>query len=139
MFFDRFDCHFQVTNVIHRVEHPENVHAIHGRTLYKPIHNVIGIMSITQNVLSPEQHLLARIGHRFLELAYSLPGILTQVTNTGVECGATPGLDCPEANPVQFVCDRQHVIQSHPGRQQGLMGVTQDDVGYRKRLAGVAH
>ena len=121
----RLDGCLQVTHVVHRVEDAEHVYAVDGAALHELAHEIVGVVAITENVLPTKQHLLRRIRHRSLQTPNTLPRILAEVTDTGVKCRAAPGLDRPEADLVQFVGNRQHVLDAHARRQQALMSIAQ--------------
>ena len=82
---------FKVAHVIHGVKHAEHINAIDRRTFDKLLYHVVGIVPVTQNILAAEQHLLWRIGHCLFNFPNTVPWILSQVANTGVKCGTTPG------------------------------------------------
>ncbi len=80
-----------VAHVVHGVEHAEHVHAAFRRPFHEGVDHVVGVMAVAEQVLPAQQHLLGRVGHRLLELADALPGVLAQVADAGVEGGAAPG------------------------------------------------
>ncbi len=122
-----------VAHVVHGVEHAEHVHAAFRGPLHEGVDHVVGVMAVAEQVLPTQQHLLGRVGHRFLELANPLPGVFAQVADAGVEGGAAPGFQRPETDAVEFLRDRQHVVQAQAGGEQGLVGVAQHHVGDAER------
>ena len=119
----------EVPQVVHGVEDAEDVHAIVHRPLDETLHHIVGIVPVAEQVLGTQQHLLTGPGHGGLEQAQALPRVFAQVADAGIEGGPTPGLQGPVADGVQLRRDGQHVLDSHARRQEGLMGVAQDDIG----------
>ena len=91
-FQNRINGRLQVAHIVHRVKHPEHIHAIGRRAFDKLVHQIIGIMPITQQILPPQQHLLWRPRHGFFQFTDTFPRVFAQIADTGIERGATPGL-----------------------------------------------
>ena len=106
----RTQCRFQITWIVHRIEHAEHVDAVDRSALDKLLHHIVGIVAIAQQVLPTQQHLLARVGHGFLQLTDALPRILAEVADTGIERCSTPALNRPEPDLVELGGYRQHVL-----------------------------
>ena len=130
------DRGFDVAHVVHRVEDAEHVHAVFGAALDEFFDHVVGVVPVAERVLAAQQHLHRRVGHRRLELAQAFPRVFAEIADTGIEDGAAPGFERPETDLVQFCRDRQHVLDAHPRREQGLRCVAQDQVG---NLQGFGH
>ena len=113
----------QIAGIIHRIKHPEHIDAINRSPLDKLFHNIVGIVAITQNILTAKQHLLRGIGHGLFQCANTLPGILAQIADTGIKGGPSPGFQRPKTYLVQLFCDGQHIVQAQPGSKQGLVGI----------------
>ena len=133
------DGAIQVTGIVHRIENTEHVHAILGGTLTETVNHIIRVMTVAQQILAAQKHLLLGVGHGFFQLANALPGIFAQVADAGIKGSAAPGLQGPETDLVEFLGNRQHVIQPHTGGKQGLVGVTQDNVRNPQRFLCVSH
>ena len=116
-FLDRLQGDLQVAHIVHGIEHPEHVDTVAGSPLHELRHHIIGVVAVTENILTPKQHLLGGIRHGFFQLPNTLPGIFTQIANTGVEGCPAPGFQRPEADLVQPGGDWQHIVQAHAGRQ----------------------
>ena len=114
----RLERTLEVARVIHRVEDTEDIDTAGRGTLDEGIHHVIGVMTIAEQVLGAQQHLLLSLGHRFLQGTNARPGVFAQVADAGVEGRAAPALQRPEADVVQLGGDRQHVIEAHARGQQ---------------------
>ena len=133
------DRTIQVTRIVHGVENPEHVYAVLGGTLTETVDHIIGVMTVTQQVLATQQHLLLGVGHSLFQFTDALPGIFAQVTDAGVEGSSAPGFQRPETNLVEFLGNGQHVVKPHAGGKQGLVGVTQDNVRNPQRFLCVSH
>ena len=129
LLFDGLERGFQVARVVHRIEYAEHIDAVDRSALDKLFHHVIGIVAVAQQVLPTQQHLLAGVGHGFLQLTDALPRVFTQITDARIEGRPTPGLHGPEANLIELGRDGQHILQAHAGGQDGLVGVTQHHIG----------
>src|SRR5690554_1375162 len=136
---NRLDSSRQVARVVHRIKNTEHVYAVLGGTVYKPLYHVIRIVTVAQKVLATQQHLLGRVGHGFFQLADTIPGVFAQVTDTGIKGSTTPGFERPETDLIEFLGNRQHIVQPHTGGQQGLVGVTQNYVRNPQRFFRVSH
>ena len=119
------DGGLQIAQIVHGVEDAEYIDAVGGRALDELPYHIVCVVAITEDILSTEQHLHRRIRHGLLEDADALPGILTQETDTGIEGGAAPGLERPEPHLIELFCNRQHIVDTHAGRKQGLMRIAQ--------------
>ena len=80
----------EIPDIVHCIEDAEDIHSVLGSRFYESVHNIIGVVSVTQNVLTAQQHLHARVGHGLSETAQPLPGILSQKTDTGIERRTAP-------------------------------------------------
>ena len=119
----------EIARVIEGVEDTEDIDAIDGAALDELLDHIVGVMTITEQVLPAQQHLQRGLGQGFLEFAQPVPGILAQITDAGVEGGAAPAFQRPEANLVELAADRQHVVDAQTRRQQGLVRVAQHYIG----------
>jgi hypothetical protein len=109
------DGRLEIPQVVHGVEDAEDINAVVYRPFYEALYDVVGVMPVAEQVLGAQQHLLAGPGHRGLELAQALPGVLPQIADAGIESGPAPSLQRPVADRVQFRRDRQHILQAQPG------------------------
>ena len=73
-------CGLQVTKVIQTVEDTDDINTVCDGFLYKVLNHIITIRTISQNVLSTEQHLQLGLFSSFTDLTKSLPRILFQET-----------------------------------------------------------
>ena len=53
-FFDGFHRGFNVTQIVQCIEYTEYINAVIRRFLHKGFHHVIGVMAITEQVLSAQ-------------------------------------------------------------------------------------
>jgi len=132
--FYGFDGHAQVTHIVHRIEDTEHIDAIHCCLGDEGFHHIVAVMAVAQQVLTTQQHLQAGVRQRGAQFAQALPRVFFQKAYAGVEGRAAPDFQGPVADFVELVADRQHVVGTHAGRQQRLVGVAQDGVGYEDFL-----
>ncbi|GAS64468.1 hypothetical protein NGUA38_03067 [Salmonella enterica] len=120
---------FHIARVVHGVEDAEDVHAVFHRAFDEALHHVIGVVAVAEQVLAAQQHLQRGFGHGFFEFAQAQPRVLAEETDAGVKGGAAPALQRAVAHVVELSGNRQHIVKAQAGGEQGLVGVTQDDVG----------
>jgi len=113
--FDRFDRDLEIAQIVHRVEHAEDIDAVVGGLLHEGPHHIVGVIAVAQQVLPAQQHLDARIRQCLAQFAQTFPRVFAQETHAGVEGGAAPGLERPEADRIELAADRQHVLRAHAG------------------------
>ena len=132
--FSGTHCAFQVASIVKSIENTDDGYAVINRTVYKFAYNVIGIMVITQNVLTAQQHLNRGFAQVLFERAQTLPGILVKETQAGVKGGAAPGLQSIVAGVIKLFQCRQHIADAHSGGSKRLVAVTQDGFNYFYRF-----
>ncbi len=125
----RAERRFHIARVVHGVEDAEHVHAVFHRAFNKTLHHIIGIVTITEQVLAAQQHLQGGLRHGFFQLAQANPRVLAEKTNTGVKGRAAPALQRPVAHLIKRSSNGQHIIKTQAGGEQRLVSVAQDDIG----------
>ena len=123
------DGRLQVARVIQRVENTQDVDAVRNGLLHKVLDRVVGIRTVTQHVLAAEQHLQVRLRALLADRAQTLPRILVEETDAGVERSAAPALERIVADLVHRGQDREHFVERHTGGDQALVRVTQNALG----------
>src|SRR5690554_827982 len=139
MRFDRFHRGFDIAHIIHRVKYAENINAVVRRALDELVNHVVSVMTVAENILSAQQHLHGRLGHRLFKLADAVPGIFTQIADTGIESRAAPSFQRPVTYVIQLRCNRQHIVQTHTRRKKRLMRIAQYNIGDAQGLFFIAH
>ena len=119
-----------VAEIVQSVEDTQNVDAVLDGQLYKLLHHIIVVVLVAKQVLAPEQHLQAGVGHSLAERAQALPGILVQVAQAAVKGGAAPALDGIVPGLIHSGQDALHIGKRHTGSHQGLVGITKDGGRY---------
>ena len=119
----------KVAQVVQRVKNTDDINAVLDGLLNELIHHVVRIMLVAEDVLTTEQHLQLRVGHRLAQRTQTLPRILVQEAHAGVKRRASPAFQRIVANLIQLVRDRQHFIQTHTGSRLGLMRIAQNGIG----------
>ena len=122
------DGGLQVAGVVQCVEDADDVDAVGNGLLDEVLDGVISVGTVAQHVLAAEQHLQLLVGQLLAQDAQTLPRILVQEANAGIECSAAPALNGEIRDLVHFGQDGAHLVHGHTGGQQRLMGVTQDDL-----------
>ncbi len=125
----RAERRLHIARVVHGIEDAEHVHAVFHRAFDEAFHHVIGVVAVAEQVLPAQQHLQRGFGHGFFELAQAQPRVFAEKADAGVKGGTAPALQRPVAHVVELSGNRQHIVKTQAGGKQGLVGVTQDDVG----------
>ena len=130
----RSDRCLKIPDIIQTVKDTDDVDPVCAGFLDKIFHYVICIGTVSENVLSTEQHLQLCILEAVAELSQSLPGILLQKAQGSVESSSAPALDRVITDFVHLVDDREHLLCRHPGGDQRLMCITKDRLRYFNRF-----
>ena len=112
-----------VANVVQSVEHAEHLNAVFFRACDETVHDVLGIMLVTYQVLAARQHGQIGVGHMRLDGTQTLPRVLVKKTQTRVERRTAPRLNGPIPYFVHLRQDGQHVAKRHTGSPQALLAV----------------
>ena len=96
----------QVARIVASIEDTENSDTVAGSSLNELIYNVIGIMAITQQVLTTQQHHDGGIGQCSMKLSQALPGIFIQEANAGVKGCSTPAFQTKISYRIQLATNR---------------------------------
>ena len=118
-----------VTRIVKRVEDTDDIDTVFYALLNKLSHDVVRIVFVTQHVLTAEQHLQFRVGHRRAYFTQSFPGVFFQKPETSVEGRAAPTL---YGIISRLVHSRQNLfkfVKRKTGSNQRLVGVSQDGFG----------
>ena len=133
------DGSLQVARVVQGVENTDDIDAVGNGLLYEVLDSVIGVRTIAQHVLAAEQHLQFLMGQLLAQDAQTLPGVLVQKTDAGVERSAAPALNGEVRDLVHLGQDRTHLVHRHTGSKQGLVRVAQNDLGDLNRFLSQCH
>ena len=129
VFLAGFDRLLQIAQIVQRVKYPDNVYAVLYGLFNKHVYNVVRVMLITQNILSPEKHLQLGVGHCLFKRAQAVPGILVQKAQAGVKSSASPAFKGIISHAVQHGRGGQHLVQAHARSRLGLVRVPQYSIG----------
>jgi hypothetical protein len=124
----------EVAGIVERVEDAEDVHAVLRRAAHESLDHVIGEAGVLDDVLPAQEHHVRRAGRGRLQLIEPVEGVFLQETQGGVDRGAAPGLERPEAEPVEARRHREHLGGGHARGREGLVTVAQDGVVEDDRL-----
>ncbi len=80
----------QVSLVIQRIEYAHDVDTVGDGFLYEIFHHIIGIVTITQNILPAEEHLEFGVFDMIPDDSQSFPGIFVEKAKAGIEGCAAP-------------------------------------------------
>ena len=71
-----FDCGFQISHIVERIEYANDVNAVLDRLAAELLYDIVRIVLIAKYVLTAEKHLQLGVGQGLLQLAETLPRIL---------------------------------------------------------------
>ncbi len=114
-----------VADIVQRIEYAEDIDAIFMRCSNEFIHNIVRIMTVTDKVLSPEEHLDRRVLQFSFEVAEPIPGIVIQKPDTGIKGRPSPGFNRKKTALIEIPCQREHVLRTEPGRDQRLVRIAE--------------
>ena len=111
--FERgFNRNFEIANVVKRVKNSEYPDSVLGCVLHKFFDNVIGIMIVTEKILSAQKHLNGSFQFRF-QLVETLPGIFVQKAKASIKSCAAPCFKSFVTDFVKTFEHRLHVAIAH--------------------------
>ena len=116
----------QVAHIVQTVENTDNINSVCDRLLNKIFYHVVGIRTVSEDILSAEKHLKFGVFKAVTEFAESFPRILFQKTEGSVESGAAPAFYGMITDLVHFINDGKHLFCTESCGDQGLMRVTQN-------------
>ena len=76
LFIRSVNCALKIPHIIQSIKDTDNIHTVRDGLLYEIFYHIIRIMTVSENILSAEQHLKLCILKAFSQLAESDPGIL---------------------------------------------------------------
>ena len=115
----------KVPDIIQAVEDPDDIYTVCNGFLNKVLYHIICIVIVSEDVLSTEKHLKLGIFDLITQFTKSLPRILLEESQAGIKCSTAPALNSVISDFIELLCDRQHLLSRHTGRDQRLMRITQ--------------
>ena len=120
-FFRALECRinrdFEVTNIVECIKNTKYTNAMLGCLLNEFLHNIVGVMVITKQVLTTEKH-LNRCFEILLQNIQTLPRILIKEAQTAIKRSTAPSFKRIIANGIKCRKLRKHIRNSHAGCQQ---------------------
>ena len=116
----------QVANVVQGVEDAHDVNAVLDGLADNRAHDVIGVVAVAKQVLAAKQHLKLRVLDVGADGAQTVPGVLVEEAQAGIERRASPHLEGAETSLVHGLQDGQHVLDGHARSNLALLAVAQD-------------
>ncbi len=111
--FDMFAAGFdlphgpvEVAHIVERVEDAEDIDAVGCGSFDEPFQHIVGIMPVSDQVLSAQQHLESGVGHGGPQRPEPFPGIFFQEAQAGIERRTAPHFERPIADGVELLRDR---------------------------------
>src|SRR3989337_492822 len=76
------DSSLDVPEVVQGIKYPDNINAVFNSTFNKLFYYIVRIVPVSNQVLSPEQHLERCMWHMLFQKSYPLPRIFLQISHT---------------------------------------------------------
>ena len=132
----RVHRHPHVLDPVEGIKHAEHVHPGLGGLADELLHDVVGIVGVSDAVGGAQQHLRQDIGHLGADVAQTLPRAFLQEAVGHVKRRPAPAFHRKQPTEVGGVGGRDlgHVDRPHPGGEQGLMPVAHGRVGEQQFL-----
>ena len=119
------DSGLEVAGVVQRIKNTDNVDAVSDRLLYEICDNVVGVMTVAEDVLTAEKHLELGILDRITDNAESLPRVLAEKAQACIEGCTAPCLESMVADLVHSAEHGKHILGSHSCSNKRLMRIAQ--------------
>jgi hypothetical protein len=104
----------EVPRVVERVKNTNYVYSVPDCLIHKFIDDVVGVMLVSEQVLSSEQHLHFRFFDNLSDFPQPFPWVLIEEAQTRVVRRAAPHLDCVISDVVHSFQNGHHFIRRHP-------------------------
>ncbi len=124
----------QIGQIVQTVKDTDDINAVGNGLLYESVHHIVCIGSVTQDVLTAEQHLQLGFLKAVTKFTQSVPGIFLQESQGCVKGRAAPALHRMITDLIHLIHDGQHEISGHPGSNQRLVSITQYGFRYFNRF-----
>ena len=69
-----------IARIVKRVEYTDNVYAVFNGLFAEQVHHVVGVMLVTQKVLTAQKHLKFGVGDSFSQCAQSFPRVFVKIS-----------------------------------------------------------
>ena len=115
-----------VAEVVQCVEDTQDVDAVLDGQFDELLDDIVMVVLVAEQVLAAQQHLQLGVGHGLADIAQSLPRILAQIAQAGIERRAAPAFHGVIAGLVHFGQDLGKIGIRKTGRHQRLVGITKD-------------
>ena len=111
------DRHFQVANVVERIEDTEDADTACRGFLNELFYNIVGIMIIAEQVLTAQEH-LDRGLEVLLQSVQTFPRIFIKETQARIKCCSAPSFKGVVPDGIKRLKLRKHIRNSHAGCKQ---------------------
>ena len=126
IFLGRLKCGGDVAEVVQCVEDTQDVDAVLDGQFDELLDDIVMVVLVAEQVLATQQHLQLGVGHGLADIAQSLPRILAQIAQAGIERRAAPAFHGVIAGLVHLGQDIGKIGIRKTGRHQRLVGITKD-------------
>ena len=126
VFLGGFQRGGDVAEVVQCVEDTQDVDAVLDGQFDELLDDIVMVVLVAEQVLAAQQHLQLGVGHGLADITQSLPRILAQIAQAGIERRAAPAFHGVIAGLVHFGQDLGKIRIRETGRHQRLVGITKD-------------
>ena len=132
--FDYLYSSLKIPEIIKSIEHTKNIDPVIASSLNECFHNVIGIIAVTYNILTPEQHRERSFLNIFFKCSDPFPGIFIQESVHCIKSSSTPYFHGIESNFIHPLSHWQHVFCPATGSKNTLMSIAETKILYLDRV-----
>ena len=119
------DSGLEIPGIVQRIKNSYDIYSVCYGFLYEIGYYIVGVMTVSENILTAEEHLQLCILYRFADNAEALPRILAEKAQACVKGGSSPCLERIVPDLIHIAQNGQHILGGHPCGYKGLVCVAQ--------------
>ncbi len=119
-----------ISCVVERVENTDDVDAVFNALFNEHSYNIVGIMLVSEKVLTSQKHLKLSVGALSFDFSQSFPRVFVEIAQTGVECCTAPAFHRIVTRLVHRFKDTLEFFKGHSRCDKRLVSISED--GFRK-------
>ena len=115
MLFHKFERIFEVVGVVERIKATNDINSVFQCQTNKAFQRIVVVMTISDDVLSAQEHREFGLLCRLMNLSEILPRTLMQEAERGIESCSSPYFERMEPYLIQCFHQRDDVFTLHTG------------------------
>ena len=109
----RINRGLKVSGIVESVENTDFINTVSDGLLNKIFNNIVGIMTVAENILTSEKHLEFCVLDVCTYSAKPFPRIFIQEAKASVKCSTAPRFERVVTDFVESFQNRKHLVDSH--------------------------